>query len=70
MYLITNSGKLFSGKFTGWSIEEGFIQPPCQMSIYYNYATDGKNIFVLYYVYYCFYWYTSEALRGGGGCIL
>ena len=32
------------------------------MYIYYEYAPDGTNIVVLSYVYYCVYWYTSEAL--------
>ena len=32
------------------------------MSIYYKYAPDGKKHFVLYYVYYCVYWYTSEGI--------
>ena len=32
------------------------------MSIYYKYAPYGTKYFVLYYVYYCVYWYTSEAL--------
>ena len=30
------------------------------MSIYYKYAPDGSNIFVLYYVDDCVYWYTNE----------
>ena len=32
------------------------------MSIYYNYAPDGTQIYVLSYVYDCVYWYTSEDL--------
>ena len=32
------------------------------MSIYYKYAPYGSIIVVLYYVYDCVYWYTSEAL--------
>ena len=32
------------------------------MSIYYKYAPDGTNCFVLSYVDDCVYWYTSEAL--------
>ena len=32
------------------------------MSIYYKYAPDGTNIFVLSYVDDCVYWYTSEAV--------
>ena len=30
------------------------------MSIYYKYAPDGSNIFVLSYVDDCFYWYANE----------
>ena len=30
--------------------------------IYYNYAPDGTNIVVLYYVDNYVYWYTSEAV--------
>ena len=33
MYGITNSGKLFADEMTEWLIEEGFMQPQCQMSI-------------------------------------
>ena len=36
------------------------------MSIYYNYAPDGTNIVVLFYVYDCIYWYSYEAL---GECL-
>ena len=50
IYGMTNSGKLFSGEFTEWLIEEGFIQSQCQMSIYYKYAPDGSKNFVLSYV--------------------
>ena len=32
------------------------------MSIYYKYAPYGTKIVVLYYVYDCFYCYTSESL--------
>ena len=32
------------------------------MSIYYNFAPDVSNIFVLSYVYNCLYWYASKAL--------
>ena len=62
MYGMTNSGKLFSDELTYWLLEAGFIQYKCQMSISYKYAPDGTNIVVLSYVYYCVYWYTSEAL--------
>ena len=30
------------------------------MSIYYKYAPDGSNIFLLFCVYDCVYWYTNE----------
>ena len=32
------------------------------MSIYYKYAPDGSNMFVLSYVDYCVYWYTNESI--------
>ena len=32
------------------------------MSIYYKYTPDGTKEIVLYYVDYCVYWYTSEAI--------
>ena len=32
------------------------------MSIYYKCAPDGSKTVVLYYVDYCFYWYTNEDL--------
>ena len=32
------------------------------MSIYYKYAPDGSEIFVLSYVDDCVYWYTNEDL--------
>ena len=63
MYGITNFGKLFDNDLTYCLLEPGFIQSKYQMSIYYKYAPDGKNIVVLYYVYNFFYWYTSEAIR-------
>ena len=63
MYGMTNSGKLFGDELTEWLLEAGFIHSQCQISIYYNYAPDGTNIFVLYCVGDCVYWYTSEALR-------
>ena len=43
MYVITNYGKLFSDDLTEWFIEAGFIQYQFMMSIYYNYAQDGKK---------------------------
>ena len=59
---MTISGKLFSGDLIEWLIEAGFIKYQFQMSIYYKYAPDGTKIVVLYYVDYCAYWYTCEAL--------
>ena len=60
IYGITNYGKLFADDLKEWLIEEGFIQPQCQMSIYYKYAPDGSKMVVLSYVDYCVYWYTNE----------
>ena len=60
---MTNSGKLFAYDCTEWLIEAGFIKSQCRMSIYYKYASDGTNIFVLYYVDDCVYWYTSKSLE-------
>ena len=60
MYGITNSGKLFSDELTECLLEAGFIQYQCHMYIYYKYAPYGTKVFVLYYVYDCVYWYTSE----------
>ena len=57
---MTNSGKLFADELTEWSIEEGFIQSQCQMSIYYKYAPGGYKIVFLSYVDDCVYWYTYE----------
>ena len=62
MYGITNSVKLFSGELTEWLLESGFIQYQFKMSIYYKYAPDGTKHLVLYYVDYCVYWQTYEAL--------
>ena len=60
MYVINNSGKLFTDEFTEWLLEAGFIQTQCQMSIYYNYAPYGSKIVVLSYVDDCVYWYKNE----------
>ena len=62
MYVITNSGKLFSDELTEWLLETGFIQSQCQMSIYFKFAPDGTNIVVLSYSDDCVYWYASEAI--------
>ena len=53
MYGMTNSGKLFSDKLIEWLLEADFILSQCQISIYYNYATDGSKIVVLSYVDDC-----------------
>ena len=63
MYGMTNSGNLFSDELTEYLLEAVFIQYQCQMSIGYNYAPDGTNIVVLFYVDDCVHWYTSEALE-------
>ena len=55
MYDMTNSGKLFADELTKCLPESGFIQYKCHMSIYYNYAQDGKKIVVLSYVHECIY---------------
>ena len=62
MYGMTNSGKLFADELTEWSLEAGFIQSKCQMSIYYKYASNGSKIVVLSYVDDCVYWYTNGYL--------
>ena len=36
------------------------MQLQCQMSIYYKYAPDVSEMFVLSYVDDCVYWYTNE----------
>ena len=48
MYGMANSGKLFTDNLIEWLIEEFFIQSQCNMSIYYNYAPDGKKL--LFYI--------------------
>ena len=60
---MTNYGELFADELTKWLLEAGFIQSQSKMSIYYKYAPDGTNHFVLSYVDDCVYWNTSEALR-------
>ena len=60
MYDMTNSGKMFADELTEWLLEAGFIKSQCNMSIYCNYALYGTQIFVLYYIDDCVYWYTSE----------
>ena len=67
MYCMTKFGKVFSDELTEWLFDTGFIQSQCQMSIYYKYAPDGSNVFVLFYADECVYWYTSEAL---GKCFM
>ena len=61
MYVMTNSGKLFTDELTEWLLEAVFIQSQCHMYIYYKYEQDETNIVALYYVYNCVYWYNSEA---------
>ena len=63
MYGMTNSGNLFDDELTEWSLESGFIQSKCQISIYYKYVRDGTKIVVLSYVDDSVYWYTSIALE-------
>ena len=58
MYGMTNSEKLFAYELTEWLLKVGFIQYKCQISIYYKYAPDGSNCFVLSYVDEYIYWYT------------
>ena len=60
MYGMSNSGNRFAEELTEWVIEAGFIKSKCQMSIDYNYASDGSKIVVLSYVDDCVYWYTNE----------
>ena len=60
MYGMNTSGKLFADELKEWLPEPGFIQSQFHMSIYYKYATDGSNIFVLSYVDDSVYWYTNE----------
>ena len=62
MYVMTKSENLFADELTECLLEAGFIQYQCQMSIYYKYTPDGSNIFVLYYVAECVYWYNYETL--------
>ena len=44
MYVMTNSGKLFSDELTEWLLEEGFIKSQCQMYIYYKYSPDETKL--------------------------
>ena len=64
IYGITNSGNLSAYESEDWLINKsGFKQSQFQMSIYYNYAPDGKKIVVLSYVDGFVYVYTSESLE-------
>ena len=65
MYGIINYGNLFADYFIEWLIEAVLIKYKCQMSIYYKYAPNGTNCFVIYYVDVCVYWYTYETLGNG-----
>ena len=60
MYGMTKSGKLFADELTECLIAAGFIKSQFQMYIYYKYAPDGSNFFVLSDVDDCVYWYTNE----------
>ena len=63
MYGMTNYGMLFYDELTNWLIYEPVLRhSQCQMSIYYKYALDGSNVFLLAYVDGCVYWYTSKEL--------
>ena len=62
MYGMTNYRKVFSDELTEWLLKAGFIQSPCQMSIYYKFEPYGTKIVVLYYVDDCVYWYTYDAI--------
>ena len=62
MYGMTNSENLFAYELTEWLLEAGFFQSQYLMSIYYKYASYGSKTVVLFYVDYCVYWYTSEAI--------
>ena len=50
IYGMTNSGKLFSGEFTGFLFESGLIQYQCQISIYHKCAPDGTKIILISYI--------------------
>ena len=41
---MNNSGKLFADDLIEWLLEASFIQYKCKISIYYNYAPDGKKL--------------------------
>ena len=60
MYGMTNSGKLFADELTERLLEAGFMQSRFRMYIYYKYAPNGSNFFVLSYVDDCVYWYKNE----------
>ena len=62
MYVMTNSGKLFTDELKEWLLQAISIQSQCEMSLYYKYAPDGYKIVVLSYVDVCFYWYKNEDL--------
>ena len=63
MYVMTNSGKLFSDELIDLLVNEsGFKQYQYQISVYYKYVPDGIKIVALFYVDDCIYLYTNEAL--------
>ena len=63
MYGMTNYGILFFDELNNWLIYKSVLRhSQCQIYIYYKYALDGPNLFLLPYVDDCVYWYTSEEL--------
>ena len=63
MYVMTNSGKLFSDELIDFLVNEaGFKKYQYQISVYYKYVPDGIKIVALFYVDDCIYLYTNEAL--------
>ena len=63
MYVMTNSGRVFSDKLTNWLIDEaGFKQSQCKIYIHHKCAPDESKLFELSYVDDCVYWYTYEEL--------
>ena len=60
IYGITNYWKFFAGELTNWLIyEAGFNQSKFQMSVFYNYESDGSKLVVLSHVEDFVYCYTS-----------
>ena len=64
MYIMKNSGRLFSDELTNWMIDvASFKKLQCQIPIYYNCVPDGSKLVVLSYVNDCVFCYTSEELE-------